>query len=123
MGELILLVLAGIAAIALGNMASRQQPSQAQTRRDVWYRSRDGQSYYRFSIERQVDGTYRSYITSHPEYGSRARNAHATHRLTDSEGRTFVCWSDPLRSEQEALRVAAAWADATQDYINSGRRF
>ena len=27
------------------------------------------------------------------------------------------------RTEQEALRVAAAWADATQDYIKHGRHF
>src|SRR5262245_41013859 len=114
MWELILLALVGGTAFALTRGLGSQSASQALTRRDVWYRTRDGQSYYRFSIEKQADGTYRSYITTNPDYGSRGRSAHATHRLTDAAGRTFVCWSDPLRSEQEALRVAAAWADATQ---------
>ncbi len=93
--------------------------SMAQT---IYYRTRDGQADYRFSIERQSDGTYQSFILSQPNYGSRATGAHDTHRLTAS-GRRYVCWNRPLQNAEEAKSVAALWADATQEYIRTGRRF
>ena len=88
----------------------------------TYYRTKDGQADYRFSIEQQTDGTYRSFILAQPPYGSRATGPHETHRLTDG-GRRYVCWDRPLRSENEAQSVVARWADATQEYIKSGRRF
>ena len=88
----------------------------------TYYRTRDGQADYRFSIERQTDGTYKTFILSQPNYGSRATGAHETHRLT-AGGRYYVCWDRPLHSEEEAKNVAALWADATQAYIKSGQRF
>lgn len=88
----------------------------------TYYRTKDGLADYRFSIERQPDDTYRCFILSQPSYGSRATGAHETHRLT-AGFRRYVCWSQPLRSEEEAKNVAALWADATQEYIGSGRRF
>ena len=88
----------------------------------TYYRTRDGRADYRFSIEEQRDGTYRPFILSQPNYGSRSTGAHETHRLT-AGGRHYVCWNRPIRSQDEAKGVAARWADATQEYIKSGRRF
>jgi hypothetical protein len=81
---------------------SRQEgaPPMALT---TYYRTRDGRADYHFSIERQTDGTYRTYILSQPNYGSRATGAHETHRLTGGS-RHYVCWDRPLRSEEEATR-------------------
>jgi hypothetical protein len=89
----------------------------------VHYRTRDGLAFYSFSIEERSGGRYRSYIVGQPDYGSRATDAHSTHRHWDASGRAYVCWSRPITSEQDALRVSAAWADATQEYIKSGQRF
>jgi hypothetical protein len=89
----------------------------------VHYRTSDGEAFYSFSIEQRASGRFRSYIVAQPDYGSRATDAHSTHRHWDIRGRAYVCWSRPITSEQDALRVSAAWADATQEYIKSGQPF
>ena len=86
------------------------------------YRTKDGRADYRFSYERQSDGTWRAYIVSQPGYGSRDEGAHPTHRLSDGS-RKYVCWSAPIPSLEQAKQVSALWADATQEYIRSGKRF
>lgn len=116
MWQLVLLALGALAAGALAN-EGRQRGGT------IYYRTRDGRADYGFSIERQGNNTYRAYIASQPSYGSRATGPHDTHRLTDSGGRTYVCWTRPLRSEADARAVAAAWADATQEYIRTGGGF
>lgn len=88
----------------------------------AYYRTRDGLSDYGFSFERQPDGCWRVYIVSMPSYGRRDTSSLITHRLWDSSsGRYYVCWSQPLRSEADARKVAALWADLTQEYIKTGR--
>jgi hypothetical protein len=84
-----------------------------------YYRTKDGQADYCFSFERQRDGTWRAYILAQPDYRGRDTSAQATHRLSDGS-RRYVCWTNPLRSEEEARQVAALWADCTQQYIRSG---
>jgi len=86
------------------------------------YRTKDGRADYSFSYERQSDGTWRAYIVSQPGYGGRDEGAHPTHRLS-SGSRKYVCWSAPIPSLEQAKRVSALWADATQEYIRSGKRF
>jgi hypothetical protein len=88
----------------------------------IYYRTKDGQADYAFNVERQSDGTWRSYIERQPPYQGRADDAHSTHRLSDGS-RKYVCWNSPLRSEAQAKTVAAVWADATQLYIRNGKRF
>jgi hypothetical protein len=88
----------------------------------TYYRTRDGQVDYGFSIERQLDGTYRAFIVSQPDYRTRSTEPWETHRLT-AGGRHFVCWTQPLQSEEAAKSVAALWADATQEYIRTGQPF
>jgi hypothetical protein len=86
----------------------------------TYYRTKDGRADYGFSFERQRDGNWRAYIVSQPNYGYRNTSATATHRLTDGGGRRYVCWAGPLRSEADARKVAALWADLTQEYIRTG---
>ena len=91
---------------------------------DLYYRTQDGRADYGFSFERQSNGSWRAYITSQPSYGSLDTSSTATHRLTDdSSEQKYVCWDRALRSEAEAQEVAALWADKTQEYIRTGRRF
>ena len=88
----------------------------------LFYRTTDGRADYKFSFERQSGGDWIPFILSQPSYGSRDTDLHPTHRLIDT-GRYYVCWTDPLRTLSDAKRVAALWADATQNYIRSGTRF
>lgn len=88
----------------------------------TFYRTKDGREDYQFSFEQQSNGQWRAYITRQPSYGRRATDAHSTHRLS-SGGRKYVCWNRPLNTLEQAKQVAALWADATQEYIRSGRKF
>jgi len=90
--------------------------------RRIFYRTKDGLADYKFSFEQQRDGTWRVYIEDQPSYGIRDTGAHPTHRLSDGE-RKYICWTLPLPTEQAARQVAAMWADATQEYIRTGKRF
>ena len=38
----------------------------------VWYRTRDGEAVYAFSIDRRPDGCHRVHIVRQPPYGSRS---------------------------------------------------
>jgi hypothetical protein len=87
-----------------------------------FYRTSDGAADYQFLFEEQADGTWRAYITEQPSYRSRPSDAHSTHRLSDGD-RKYVCWTDPLESLEEAKQVAALWANATQNYIRTGKTF
>lgn len=89
---------------------------------NCYYRTSDGAADYRFSFEEQYDGSWRAYIEEQPSYRGRSSDAHSTHRLTDGR-RSYVCWTNPLRSLAEAKQVAALWADKTQQYIRSGSGF
>jgi hypothetical protein len=88
----------------------------------IFYRTKDGRADYGFTFARLSNGCYRIYIDSHPPYGLRPAGIHATHRLNDGS-RQYVCWSGFLRSEEEARKVAALWAEKTQAYIRHGVPF
>ena len=91
-------------------------------RHRAYYRTRDGVADYLFIFEEQRDGTWRAYIEQQPSYRGRASDAHSTHRLSDGS-RKYVCWTESLQSLEEAKRIAALWADKTQEYIRTGTRF
>lgn len=113
-----------LALTLLGATRNRQNRGGEGTRmkKDIYYRSKDGQADYRFSFEEQSDGSLRAYVTSMPSYGSRSASLHATHRLADW-GRHYICWDRKIRDEEDLKAVAAAWSDKTQEYIKSGKRF
>ena len=85
-----------------------------------WYRTSDGNDYFRFSFERQADGNWRAYITEMPGYDSRDASPSVSHRLPDG-ARFFVCWSTSLRKLEDCKDVAAAWANMTSVYIRTGK--
>lgn len=88
------------------------------------YRTEDGRFYFKFSFESQTDSTFRVYVEATPPYAAyhRDESSQATHRLTDG-GRKYICWTDPLRTFEDAQAVAKAWAENTAQYLVSGRRF
>jgi hypothetical protein len=88
--------------------------------RGIRYRTLDGRATYGFTFEWLPDaGTWRIYIDDQPDYGVRPRDAHSTHRLGLAH-RPYICWTRPLPTYQDARRIAALWADATQTYIEAG---
>ena len=93
------------------------------TRYRTFYRTVDGHADYEFELVRLARGGWRVYVLTAPNYGARDSGAVVTHRLRDVGGRTYICWSGELRSLNDALRIAARWADATQAYVAYGVRF
>lgn len=127
MEQIIAIIVAVVLVAAVGTLAgailSSIVPSSSRNpMRRIYYRTRDGQADYRFGFQQFNDETWRVYILEQPSYRGRNDSAHVTHRLSDSGGR-FICWNSPIRSFEEAKRVAAAWADLTQKYIRDGTRF
>lgn len=88
----------------------------------LYYRTKDGQADYKFSFEQVNDRSWRAYIVEQPSYKGRAEDAHSSHRFSDGS-RKYVCWDVPLKTESEAKSVAGLWADSTQEYIKTGKKF
>lgn len=90
----------------------------------LYYRTQDGRADYGFEFKTMPDGTERAYIFSQPSYQDRDESPHPTHRLTDaSNGSQYVCWDSPVRSRSDVKNIAKLWADCTQEYIKTGKRF
>jgi hypothetical protein len=87
------------------------------------YRTTDGSGTdYVFDIVENGPSDWRAYIVSQPAYGGRDEGTVASHRLGLGTGRPYVCWNKPIRTREDAKKVAAAWADGTQRYIRTGTR-
>ena len=84
------------------------------------YRTKDGTFDYQFLFEEQMNGTWLAYIERQPPYRGRSEGANETHRLTSSDGRKYICWTNPPQSLEGMRTVAALWADSTQTYIRTG---
>lgn len=93
--------------------------------RNVLYRSHPNRRDYSFTF-RFNDPGWQVYINSSLDYGIRASDSVASHRLGLGD-RPYVCWR-PADSRQagmistfsEAQAVAALWADSTENYIATG---
>ena len=88
------------------------------------YRTKDDTESYFFEFQELPDRNWRVYILKQPSYGSRSTDGHSTHRyFSAATGRTWICWSVPIRSLAEARSVAGQWAEKTQRYIRTGQGF
>ena len=88
----------------------------------AYYRSRDGGADYIFSFELQSNGRWRVYIEQQPSYRGRSTDTHSTHRVSNGRCKSISPRRSP-RTLDEAKREAAFWAEKTEQYIHTGRRF
>jgi hypothetical protein len=103
---------------------SAHQVSNHEDRQHIVYRTRSGLYCFEFSIEKISPGAWRIFIIKQPDYASRSEDAHITHRLSDySSGRRYVCWDSPIRTLDDAIKIAVAWAEGTEAYIRYGKQF
>lgn len=109
----------GLALLGLKALSGSQNQDAGKMKKKIYYRTKDGQADYGFSLEEQNDGSLRAYVDSMPNYGSRSTSLHTTHRLTDG-GRHYICWNRNLYDEEDLKKVVAVWSDATQTYIKTG---
>ena len=116
-----LLILGGIVAALAGRSRSSGSSSGSSSSGVTSSTPRNSDEFYEFDY-RNVGGEWRAYIVSQPSYRGRSSDAHSTHRLRDSQGQ-YVCWSEPIETEDEARQVARQWARCTDEYIATGRGF
>lgn len=86
------------------------------------YRTADGQGVYVFSFKKIRWRDWRVYVEVEPPYGNRVSCSCATHRLSDG-GKKYICWSTRIKSLDKAKQIAALWAESTQEYIKTGKKF
>lgn len=75
---------------------------------------------FEFVLVRLPSGIFRAYIVGQPLYGDRPRGLGNTHRLTDTFGRPYVCWSPEPRNPNTLASVVALWIAATCHYLKTG---
>ena len=63
---------------------------------------------------------WRVNVLEMPSYRERDRGEYATH-LYNQAGTPYICWSTPILGLEQAVEVAAMWAEATIVYIATGR--
>ena len=85
----------------------------------LYYRTKYRPADFGFDFEPLANGGWRVYIASQPRYGQRPSDQHTAHWLSDN-GRRYICWTETLRTFEDAKAVAAEWADRTQRYIATG---
>jgi hypothetical protein len=128
-GGLVLAILVGLLAInskstttSTGRPPDGGRPPSTATDSTAKYRTQDGTQDYAFQFKRLEAGAFRVYILEQPGYDGRDASCHTTHRLRDASG-FFICWSVPITTFEDAKQIAAKWAEMTEIYRNTGRRF
>ena len=84
------------------------------------YRTKSGRSTFKFYYEQQSGGAIRVYITQQPSYGSRATDAHSTHRYGVG-AQPYICFGTDPTALQDAITFSKSWAELTERYILTGR--
>ena len=88
-------------------------------KREILYRAAGGVDFrFRF-VWRGGENTWRIYIVGQPHYRGRAEDGHSTHRL-GPPGNHWVCWDSSIDDYENALKIAAMWADGTMNYMATG---
>lgn len=109
----------GTIAVAIAKGISNKQPlPRAITLSDFRF------DYQKVYTLRRPHGEWRAYIEHSPGYGNRSTSLHDTHRLRDtSNGKCYVCWTEPLETFEDCQAVSRVWAQNTKNYIEHGIRF
>lgn len=102
-------------------MTAESSPAGRSEFRGIRYRATDGRSDFGFTFAWiAAASTWRIYIDAQPSYGTRSSALWDTHRLTEGP-RYYICWTHRLATLHTAQQVAAMWAEATTEYLRSGR--
>ena len=75
---------------------------------------------FQFQLLTDGWGLWRIEVLTVPDYRHRSRHPRKVHLYGQQTRTPWVCWSQPIRSEQTARQIAQLWADATVNYITTG---
>lgn len=102
-----------------GRLPRRRRPLSSEC--TIKYRTADGEEDYSFRFV-QLNSDIRIYIQNQPSYNGRSEDSYDTHRLIDSGGK-YICWTGRIATYEDAKSVAKTWAEKTETYRKSGKRF
>jgi hypothetical protein len=80
------------------------------------YQTRDGLTYYGFSIDFESVRGWRVYIIFQPSYHGNDDSLELPYQARDETGRRYVDWSEKIDNLGDAKTVAGLWAEVTQRY-------
>jgi hypothetical protein len=80
------------------------------------YQTRDGLTYYGFSIDFESARGWRVYIIFQPSSHGNDDSLKLPYQARDDTGRRYVDWSEKIDNLADAKTVAALWAEVTQRY-------
>lgn len=76
---------------------------------------------YKFFIK-WVDNGYRCYIERTPSFRGRDTTNYMPHYWEEnSTRRHYICWTGKLQYSEQAKTLCRNWADATQQFIDTGK--
>jgi hypothetical protein len=107
----------------VGRPTQEGRPPQVLRDFTAKYRTLDGATDYMFRFREFEDRTFRIYILESPSYGARNSHPQFTHRNEDERGLLFICWTRPITDLSDARKIAAKWAEATEQYRHNGVLF
>ena len=80
------------------------------------YQTRDGLTYYGFSIDFEPGIGWRVYIIFQPFHQGYEDSLQLPYQARDNTGRRYVDWSEKIDNLADAKTVAALWAEVAQRY-------
>lgn len=80
------------------------------------YQTRDGLTYYGFSIDFESARGWRVYIIFQPACHGNDDSLELPYQARDDTGRRYVDWSEKIDNLGDAKAVAGLWAELTQRY-------
>lgn len=86
-----------------------------------FYRLKDGSGDYQFRFEEASKGSFQIYILHTPR-GKNGPDAGSPHVLHDEDA-SYICWSVPIEDYDDAKKIAAMWAEATETWHKTGKVF
>ena len=76
---------------------------------------------YNFVIKKS-HGEYKCYIQRIPSFRNRDTSKYMPHFWTENKtGKMYICWTGKIVYPKQAKTLCRNWADATQQFIDTGR--
>lgn len=88
------------------------------------YTTKNQKMTLRFSIK-YIPGarSWRCYIVSPLDYRGRDYSSASAHWLSDGSPFAYICWSERIRTKDDAKAICDLWSEATERYIRRGGTF
>jgi len=67
-----------------------------------------------------IGSSWRAYVVSCLDYGTRSTAGCYTHKWHDAEGRYYIDWCGDVKRVEHIIMISRMWAECTTKYIDTG---